>query len=100
MAAARAEGLLSVAVAGGVAANSALRRSLTERCAAEGLELSLPPFSLCTDNAGMIGLAAAFTPALPWPDYLGLDAFASDAEARPPARRRATAASARPKPVV
>ncbi len=83
---AAAEGLRSVAIAGGVAANSGLRRALTERCAAEGLELTLPPFSLCTDNAGMIGLAAGFLPALPWPDYLDLDAFASDAEARP-ARR-------------
>jgi N6-L-threonylcarbamoyladenine synthase len=86
VAAARAEGLRSVAVAGGVAANSALRRALAERCDADGLEIFLPPLSLCTDNAGMIGLAAAFTPALEWPTYLGLDAFASDAEARPPRR--------------
>jgi len=83
MAAAVAEGLRSIAVAGGVAANSGLRRALTERCAADGLRLSLPPLSLCTDNAGMIGLAAGFLPALPWPTYLALDAFASDAEARP-----------------
>ena len=76
-----------VAVAGGVAANSGLRRALTERCEAEGLQLSLPPLSLCTDNAGMIGLAAGFLPALAWPDYLALDAFASDAEARARAGR-------------
>ena len=37
---------------------------------------------LCTDNAAMIGLAAGFLPAVPWPDYLALDAFASDSEAR------------------
>ena len=87
MAGAAAEGLRRVAVAGGVAANSGLRRALTEACEAEGLQLSLPPLSLCTDNAGMVGLAAGFLPALEWPDYLGLDAFASDAEAkaaRPP----------------
>ena len=83
---ARAQGLRRVAVAGGVAANSGLRRALGERCAAEGLELFLPPLRLCTDNAGMIGLAAGFLPALPFPTYLGLDAFASDAEARPPRR--------------
>jgi len=76
------EGLRSIAIAGGVAANSRLRRALTEHCAAEGLQLSLPPLSLCTDNAGMIGLAAGFLPAVPWPDYLDLDAFASDSEAR------------------
>ena len=83
VAVAAAEGLRSVAVAGGVAANSGLRQALTERCAADGLLLSLPAPSLCTDNAGMIGLAAGFLPALPWPTYLALDAFASDAEARP-----------------
>jgi tRNA N6-adenosine threonylcarbamoyltransferase len=78
------EGLRSVAIAGGVAANSGLRRALASRCEAEGLQLSLPPLSLCTDNAGMIGLAAAFLPALPWPRYLALDAFASDSQARAP----------------
>ena len=83
VAVAAAEGLRSIAVAGGVAANSGLRRALAERCAADGLQLSLPPLDLCTDNAGMIGLAAGFLPALPWPTYLALDAFASDAEARP-----------------
>jgi hypothetical protein len=59
------------------------------------LELSLPPLGLCTDNAGMIGLAAAFLPAVPWPDYLDLDAFASDAEAKAvrPIRRRRRAAT-------
>jgi N6-L-threonylcarbamoyladenine synthase len=86
VAAAAAEGVRSVAVAGGVAANSGLRRALAQRCEAEGLDLTLPPFSLCTDNAGMIGLAAGFLPALPWPDYLALDAFASDVAARPPKR--------------
>jgi hypothetical protein len=38
----------------------------------------------------MVGLAAGFLPAVPWPDYLALDAFASDAEAkaaRPPRKR-------------
>jgi N6-L-threonylcarbamoyladenine synthase len=82
LACAAGEGLRSVAIAGGVAANSGLRRALTERCEAEGLQLALPPLSLCTDNAGMIGLAAGFLPALPWPTYLDLDAFASDSEAR------------------
>jgi N6-L-threonylcarbamoyladenine synthase len=90
LACAAGEGLRSVAIAGGVAANSGLRRALTERCEAEGLQLALPPLSLCTDNAGMIGLAAGFLPALPWPTYLDLDAFASDSEARAarPAKRR------------
>ena len=68
VACAAGEGLRRVAIAGGVAANSGLRAALAERCEADGLQLSLPPLSLCTDNAGMIGLAAGFLPALPWPD--------------------------------
>lgn len=90
LAVAAAEGLPAVAVGGGVAANSALRRAFAQRCETAGVRLSLPPLSLCTDNAAMIGLAAAHLPAIPWPEYLGLDAYASDAEARP-LRRRAQA---------
>jgi N6-L-threonylcarbamoyladenine synthase len=90
VACAAAEGLRRVAIAGGVAANSGLRGALAARCEAEGLQLSLPPLSLCTDNAAMIGLAAGFLPAVPWPGYLALDAFASDSEAKAarPASRR------------
>jgi N6-L-threonylcarbamoyladenine synthase len=90
---AEAEGLRRVAVAGGVAANSALRREMDRRCREGGLELSLPAPSLCTDNAAMVGLAAASLPALPWPDYLDLDAYASgSARTRQPApvHRRVT----------
>ena len=98
LACAAAEGLRRVAVAGGVAANSGLRRALTARSEAEGLELSLPPLGLCTDNAAKIGLAAGFLPAVPWPDYLALDAFASDSEARAarPKKSRRPAASEPP----
>ena len=39
---------------GGVAANTALRRRLTQAAAEEGIEVHIPPFSLCTDNAAMI----------------------------------------------
>ncbi|HOT24088.1 MAG TPA: tRNA (adenosine(37)-N6)-threonylcarbamoyltransferase complex transferase subunit TsaD [Thermoleophilia bacterium] len=82
LACAQAEGLRRVALAGGVAANSALRRALTERCAAAGYEVFLPPLALCTDNAAMVGLAAAHLPAIAWPEYLALDAYASGAQAR------------------
>jgi N6-L-threonylcarbamoyladenine synthase len=77
LACARAEGLRRVAVAGGVAANSGLRRAFAAACAEQGLSLHLPPLALCTDNAAMIGLAAGFLPATPWPGYLALDAYAS-----------------------
>lgn len=43
---------------GGVAANRGLRAALASRCEAEGVKLLIPPGSLCTDNAAMIGAAA------------------------------------------
>src|SRR5690625_4404751 len=43
---------------GGVAANRGLRETLRARCAEEGITLRIPPLSLCTDNAVMIGAAA------------------------------------------
>jgi tRNA N6-adenosine threonylcarbamoyltransferase len=58
-----------IAVVGGVAANSELRAALPEAAAA--------PLPLCTDNAAMIGSAARFVEAVPYPHYLGLDAYAS-----------------------
>jgi N6-L-threonylcarbamoyladenine synthase len=66
-------GLDRVAVGGGVAANGELRRRLAEL----GANVHLPPAVLCTDNAAMIGGAARFAQALPYPDYLGLDAYAT-----------------------
>jgi N6-L-threonylcarbamoyladenine synthase len=45
--------------AGGVAANKALRATLEGVCAAHGFRLSVPPVSLCTDNAAMIAWAGA-----------------------------------------
>jgi N6-L-threonylcarbamoyladenine synthase len=62
-----------LAVGGGVAANGPLR----ERLAALGVELKVPPRELCTDNAAMIASAARFLPALEFPDYLDLDAYAT-----------------------
>ena len=53
-------GVASVALGGGVAANRALRRTLDERLAAEGLALKVPPPAWCTDNGAMIGAAAGF----------------------------------------
>lgn len=44
-----------LAVAGGVAANSRIRRDLTEAAKSLDAELYLPPLSLCGDNAAMIG---------------------------------------------
>jgi N6-L-threonylcarbamoyladenine synthase len=64
----------AVVVAGGVAANTLLRRTLEERCERTGTRLVVPPPELCTDNAAMIGAAAADSPAVPYPEYLSLNA--------------------------
>ena len=45
---------LPVVLAGGVAANSHLRRAVCDLCAGMGVECFIPPLSLCGDNAAMI----------------------------------------------
>ncbi len=62
-------GAQRIAVVGGVAANSELRASL------EGAVFA--PLELCTDNAAMVASAARYVDAVPYPDYLALDAYAS-----------------------
>jgi N6-L-threonylcarbamoyladenine synthase len=47
----------ALVVAGGVAANGAIRRALTRFCGESGLRLVLPPPALCTDNGAMIAWA-------------------------------------------
>ena len=66
-------GLDRLAVGGGVAANGALRRDLARL----GATLHVPARELCTDNAAMIASAARFSRRLRYPEYLGLDAYAS-----------------------
>lgn len=60
VAAAQAKGVKQVLLAGGVAANGALREALAQACAAAGLALSYPPLRLCTDNAAMIAAAGYY----------------------------------------
>ncbi len=48
-------GRKTLAVAGGVAANSVIRAAFTEETAKRGVKLCMPPLSLCGDNAAMIG---------------------------------------------
>jgi N6-L-threonylcarbamoyladenine synthase len=52
-------GVNRLLLGGGVVANARLREVATERCAAEGIELRIPPFSLCTDNGAMIAVLGA-----------------------------------------
>jgi N6-L-threonylcarbamoyladenine synthase len=49
----------ALVVAGGVAANAAVRSALTELAACHALPFVAPPLWLCTDNAAMIGWAGA-----------------------------------------
>lgn len=56
--AAKATGVKCVAASGGVTCNQTLRRELGAACARAGLTLRLAEKSLCTDNAGMIGILA------------------------------------------
>lgn len=58
--AAKARKVKWIALAGGVSANSRLRSQLSARAEKEGLKISIPPMSLCTDNAAMIGSAAYY----------------------------------------
>jgi N6-L-threonylcarbamoyladenine synthase len=62
-------GATRIAVVGGVAANTELREALADA--------ALAPLELTTDNAAMIASAARFIEPVPYPGYLGLDAFAS-----------------------
>ena len=55
MEAARRSGRKVIAAAGGVAANSLIRRDLEQACAQAGCRLYLPPLRLCGDNGAMIG---------------------------------------------
>ncbi|WP_132748260.1 tRNA (adenosine(37)-N6)-threonylcarbamoyltransferase complex transferase subunit TsaD [Scopulibacillus darangshiensis] len=57
MNAAKAYHVRQVLVAGGVAANQGLRSSMAKACEEADMPLSIPPFSLCTDNAAMIAAA-------------------------------------------
>jgi N6-L-threonylcarbamoyladenine synthase len=65
----RETGAERIAVVGGVAANSELRGALADA--------ALAPLALTTDNAAMIASAARFVEPVPYPGYLGLDAYAS-----------------------
>ncbi len=68
-AAAEQLGHRTVAVVGGVAANSELRGALPDA--------RFAPLALCTDNAAMIASAGRYGRVLPYPRYLDLDAYAS-----------------------
>jgi N6-L-threonylcarbamoyladenine synthase len=53
-------GVRDVCIAGGVSANSGLRKELTEVGKQNGWNVFIPPFAYCTDNAAMIAMAGRF----------------------------------------
>lgn len=54
------KGVYTIALAGGVASNSALRQKMKEECEKKGYTLHIPEPIYCTDNAAMIGCAAYY----------------------------------------
>lgn len=52
-------GVPRLLLGGGVAANARVRELAEQRCAAAGIELRVPPLSLCTDNGAMIAALGA-----------------------------------------
>ncbi len=60
MAAAKEYGMKKIAIAGGVASNSALRMAMKEACNKNDYKFYHPTPLFCTDNAAMIGAAAYY----------------------------------------
>src|ERR1043166_2057053 len=59
VAACRAEGIGTLVIGGGVAANSRLRALAGQRCADNGITLRVPAPKLCTDNGAMVAALGA-----------------------------------------
>lgn len=58
--ASRQTGIRDIAIAGGVSANSGLRKRLQEMAPGKGWNVFIPAFEYCTDNAAMIAMAAHY----------------------------------------
>ncbi|WP_103503796.1 MULTISPECIES: tRNA (adenosine(37)-N6)-threonylcarbamoyltransferase complex transferase subunit TsaD [unclassified Streptomyces] len=98
VAACREHGVSTLVVVGGVAANSRVRELAEQRCRSAGLELRVPPLSLCTDNGAMIAAVGDLlvrAGAAPAPLDLSIDPSAplTYAALTPAARAAASAAA-------
>lgn len=78
IAAAKANGMEALIMAGGVAANSRLRQVAAERCQAAKIHLRTPPAALCTDNGAMVAALTSLAVSRGLPaSSLGLEAQSS-----------------------
>lgn len=64
-----------IAIAGGVAANSALRQAMSTMCKDEGFSFHFPKGILSTDNAAMVAMAGRIKYLIKGADSYDLDAF-------------------------
>ena len=75
--AAKAAGVQTLALAGGVSANAALREALRLRAEQEGLRFCVPDMRFCTDNAAMVACAGYYALRSGPADPLSLNAYPS-----------------------
>ncbi|HWQ58799.1 MAG TPA: tRNA (adenosine(37)-N6)-threonylcarbamoyltransferase complex transferase subunit TsaD [Clostridia bacterium] len=75
--AAKAAGVTTLALAGGVSANGALREELRKRAEAAGFRFCVPALCYCMDNAAMIACAGHYALLCNAPDPLSLNAHPS-----------------------
>ena len=59
--AAKQHNIQTIALGGGVSANTSLRTQLEQSCLESTIDLFTPQIKYCTDNAAMIGLAGYYT---------------------------------------
>ena len=70
-------GCKTIALAGGVAANSCLREGMRAKAEEKGIELLVPSLILCTDNAAMVGARGYYLLKEGKPSNFDLPAVAS-----------------------
>lgn len=74
---AKMSGYETIALAGGVSANTGIRKAFTEMCESENLKLYLPEPQFCGDNAAMIGSQAYYNYQAGILADMNLNAFAT-----------------------